>query len=277
LTVRFIRRSLARAGRAICTLAAALIVHNAHAGELLLIIDDLGNNHHLGEQALALPAPVNLAFLPHTPFAAKLAESAYLSGHLVMLHAPMANEHGANLGPGGLTPDMDRHTMQQVLLDDLKSIPHVQGFNNHTGSLLTQNPDAMLWVMDIARQQKMFFVDSLTSPASVALKTAEAIGVPALERDVFLDNIRDENALRKQFEQAVALARHRGYAVLIGHPYPETLAFLSKELPSLNPREVQLSSIDQFLRQRLWSRLTSPDPAPSRYLLHTAPPQVRPQ
>jgi len=256
-------------------LLAALIPASAGAAELLLIIDDIGYNRTLGERTVDLPAPVNLAFLPHTPFAARLAESANARGHVIMLHAPMDNEQGARLGPGGLHADMDKPTLQQVLLDDLQSIPYVQGFNNHTGSLLTQKTDAMQWVMEIARQQGLFFIDSLTSPASVALATAQASGVPALHRDVFLDNLRDEASLRKQFEQAVTLAKARGYAVLIAHPYPETLTFLHQVLPDLEPRDVHLTSIDQFLRQRLWTRLASPDPAPSRYLLHTAP-QIQP-
>ncbi|WP_297004508.1 divergent polysaccharide deacetylase family protein [Thalassolituus sp. UBA6592] len=264
--------TLARIGLPLClTLLAGLIPSLSRAAELLLIIDDVGYNRKLGEQAVALPAPVNLAFLPHTPFAARLAEKASDKGHVIMLHAPMDNEQGAKLGPGGLHGDMDQHTLQQVLLDDLESIPHVQGFNNHTGSLLTQNPQAMNWVMEIARQQGLFFIDSLTSAASVARQKADANGVPALDRDVFLDNLRDEESLSAQFERAVALAQKRGYAVIIGHPYPETLAFLHKALPALEPRNVRLTSIDQFLRQRLWSRLIAPEPAPSRYLLHSSP------
>ena len=76
------------------------------------------------------------------PFAARLAERANQNGHGIMLHAPMANESGAKLGPGALTPDMDRIHLQQTLSDSLEAIPHVQGVNNHMGSLLTQQPEA---------------------------------------------------------------------------------------------------------------------------------------
>ncbi|WP_430461564.1 divergent polysaccharide deacetylase family protein [Thalassolituus sp. LLYu03] len=249
----------------------------ARAAELLLIIDDIGNNRTLGERAVALPAPVNLAFLPHTPHAAHLAEAAFARGHGIMLHAPMANEHGNRLGPGGLTMDMDQQRLQQVLLDDLQAVPHVQGMNNHMGSLLTQQPAAMQWVMDIARQQGLFFVDSLTSPASVALKQASSAGIPALERDVFLDNDTQEAALKKQYEHALSLARSRGYAVLIGHPYPQTLTFLAAQLPQLESRGVRLVSVEEHLRTRLWQRLAAPADLPSsRYLLNSSVPALRP-
>lgn len=239
---------------------------SAQAAQLLLIIDDVGNNRALGQQTLALPGPLNLAFLPHTPHARSLASQAFQQGHGILLHAPMANEQGAKLGPGGLYPDMDAATLQQTLRDNLAAIPHVQGVNNHMGSLLTQNTEAMAALMPVIAEAGLYFVDSLTNPNSVALEQAMLAGIPALERDVFLDNDLRPAALQRQFGQAVALARERGYAVLIGHPYPETLAFLRTALPALAVQQVQLQRIDQFLQQRLWQRFYPPLP-PSRYLL----------
>ena len=241
----------------------------ASTPELLLIIDDIGNNRTLGERAVALPGPLNLAFLPFTPHAVHLANEAASHGHGIMLHAPMANEHGNRLGPGGLTPEMDRITLQQTLADDIKAVPHVQGLNNHMGSLLTQKPEAMQWVMEVARQQGLFFVDSLTSARSVALKKASEAGIPALERDVFLDNDTTEAALSRQYDKALRLAHKHGYAVLIGHPYPQTLDFLARELPLLAQQGIRLNRIDLHLQERLWSRMASPEPPPmSRYLLN---------
>lgn len=244
--------------------------------ELLLILDDIGNNQRLGQRAVELPGPLNLAFLPHTPHAAHLAAAAFSRQHGILLHAPMANEKGARLGPGALTGEMDQASLQQTLTSSLAAIPHVQGLNNHMGSLLTQKPDAMRWVMQVAQQQGLFFVDSLTSPKSVALQQARAAGIPALERDVFLDNDTRPEALERQFRQAVQLAKRRGYAVLIGHPYPETLDFLARELPNLNARQVRLSRIDHFLQQRLWLPLQPPALAPSRYLLRTSGVSLQP-
>lgn len=240
----------------------------ASAG-LLLIIDDIGNNLRLGKRTVALPGPLNLAFLPHTPYSASLAEEAFQAGHGIMLHAPMANEQGARLGPGALTMAMNQASLQQTLSDSLAAIPHVQGLNNHMGSLLTQQPEAMRWVMQVARQQGLFFVDSLTSPQSVALEQARAAGIPALKRDVFLDNDTHPAALKRQFEQALQHAKQRGYAVLIGHPYPETLAFLAHELPALKTQNIHLTRIDEFLQRRLWLPLQPETLTPSRYLLHT--------
>jgi uncharacterized protein len=232
---------------AFVTLLSLLWITPAQAGKLILIIDDIGNNHELGERAVNLPGQVNLAFLPHTPWAEKLANQGWKNGHTVMLHAPMANTGDARLGPGALTEGMSRQNLQQTLLDDIRAIPHVEGVNNHMGSQLTREVEAMTWVMEVLDQQGLFFVDSRTTAASVALKQARQAGIPAMSRDIFLDNDRSEAAIRQQFEQALQLASHHGQAVVIGHPYPETLDFLERELPGLTNRGIWLAGLGQLL------------------------------
>ena len=51
------------------------------------------------------------------------------------------------------------------------------------GSLLTQQPEQMGWLMDeLHERDTLFFVDSYTTPASVGLTMAHEHGVPALRR-----------------------------------------------------------------------------------------------
>ncbi|ASP40679.1 hypothetical protein CHH28_19285 [Bacterioplanes sanyensis] len=231
-----------------------LAVNPVQAATLLLIIDDLGNNRALGERTLALPGPITVAVLPFTPYAKTFAQRAHFLGHGVMLHAPMANDTGAKLGPGALTETMTTTQLQQQLQDSLAAVPFATGVNNHMGSLLTRQPQAMQAVMQTLSGHGVFFVDSLTSADSVALQQALAQRLPALRRDVFLDHSTEHSAIERQFERAVELAQQRGHAVLIGHPYPESLDFLEQALPALAQRGVTLQSVDQFLRQRLWQR-----------------------
>ena len=228
----------------------SLAASSSMAANLLLIIDDMGNNLALGERALALPQGVNYAFLPHTPQAVPLAHRAHALGQGILLHAPMENTHKLRLGPGGLYPTMDKQALQDSLHQSLAAIPHVQGINNHMGSLLTTETTHMNWVMEVAQQQQLFFVDSLTTAQSVAFQTAQKLGVPSVKRDVFLDNDLSAQALHFQFQRAIQRAKQQGYAVLIAHPYPETLAFLEKALPPLSKHKVQLTTLHDFFAHR---------------------------
>lgn len=248
-------------------LLLGLLAQPLWAAELLLILDDLGNNKVLGERALALPAPINLAFLPHTPQAKEQAEQAFKLGHGVMLHAPMESAHHNDLGPGGLHPDMNEQAFKSSLAQSLAAIPHVQGVNNHMGSFLTTQPQPMRWVMETLETEGLFFVDSLTSAQSVGFQTARKAGIPSLRRDVFLDNDTNDQALLMQYQEALKKAKQRGYAVLIGHPYPNTLDFLAKHLPKLPEQGIKLSRVDHFLSARLWQDFSRDQPQLSRYEL----------
>lgn len=181
--------------------------------------------------------------LPYTPHASVLAQEARATGKELILHTPMANLQASDPGPGALTPELTRSELQGRLRAALDSLPPVQGLNNHQGSLLTQLAAPMNWVMEVARERGLFFIDSRTTAATVAFQSAQAAGVPALERDVFLDHQLEPAAIAAAFERALRIARRDGVAVVIGHPHPQTLSFLEQALPRLGEQGIgQLSA-----------------------------------
>lgn len=242
-----------------------------HASELLIIIDDLGNNRELGQRTLALPGPLTVAVLPHTPYARPLAEQAYALGHGVMLHAPMENGSGVALGPGALHTHMPALELQQSIIDSLHAVPFATGVNNHMGSHFTRHEHAMNAVLEVVQQHGLFFVDSLTHADSVAADLARQHGIPTLVRHVFLDHERSADAIEAQFQRALRHAKQHGYVVLIGHPYPETLDFLEHALPSLTPQGIALSRVDEYLQRQAWSPAWDMPNVESRYLLQDSP------
>ncbi len=225
------------------------LVQAAAAGEarIALIIDDLGNDRAAGLRAVALPGPVTLAILPRTPHGARLARAAHERGKGVMLHLPLEALGGAPLGPGGIGLHMDRYQFLRTLREDLVSVPHARGVNNHMGSLLTRHPGAMAWLMRALRAYGLYFVDSRTTPATVATQLAAEIGVPYRQRDVFLDHDPEPAAVAAEFERLIARARQQGSAVGIGHPHPVTLAYLERALPQLRARGVELVPVTEIL------------------------------
>lgn len=225
--------------------------------QLIIVMDDIGHNRSLGEQALNLPSEVALAFLPHAPFSRKLAIKANEQQHDILLHQPMENESGYALGKGALTSDMDVKSLVNTLLTSLDSIPFVTGINNHMGSLLTQNSDAMSVLLETIKSQDLFFIDSVTSAQTVAWKLSETLNIPTLRRHVFLDNDVRTEALQKQWQTAIKHAKDHGLAVLIAHPYPETLAFLPDAIKGLNTRNIQLISPSEHFNNTMWGEFKS--------------------
>ncbi|MCO7225176.1 divergent polysaccharide deacetylase family protein [Pleionea sp. CnH1-48] len=202
---------------------------------LIIIMDDLGDNYRLGRRIINLPVPLNIAFLPNTPFARKLANMANERGHDVMLHLPMeATTRHDLLGQDALKSSHSYQEAMTIFEENLASVPHVRGFNNHMGSHLTKQSEPMKWLMEEARQRDLYFVDSRTVAGSVAFSIALHNGVPAIARDVFLDPVSaKKSTIRAQLKKAMNIAQNKGVAVIIGHPYPETLEVLEQELPNV--------------------------------------------
>jgi polysaccharide deacetylase 2 family uncharacterized protein YibQ len=215
--------------------------------QIAILIDDLGYNRRGMDSSLALPVEVALAILPETPFSRQTALTAQKQKRITLLHAPMENQRKLELGPGGLYAKMTEDELKTTLKRDLDGLPGIQGVNNHMGSLLTTKPDSMKWVMEVLKGRSLFFIDSLTSAKSVAEKTAQEHGLKTVSRDVFLDNIRTEQAIDKQFSRLLKLARRHGSVLAIGHPYPETMAYLKKRLKNLEKDGVRLVPLSKVL------------------------------
>lgn len=246
------------------TIAATVAAATAHAAEpfadappgtsaeIAIIIDDLGHQRAAGLRAIRLPGPVALAFLPQTPHAAVQAELANAWGKEVLLHLPLEPAAtSARAHPTAIRANAGREELQQAFTAALASVPYARGVNNHQGSLLTGLSGPMTWLMEAMRRHpELYFVDSRTSGASIAYRTARHHGVPATERNVFLDDERSESAIRMQFRRLVARALRDERALAIGHPYPETLKVLEEELPLLASRGVQLVAPSELIARQ---------------------------
>ena len=212
-----------------------------------IIIDDLGYHMAAGQRTIELPGPVVCAILPGTPGAGSLARTAYEAGKEVLLHLPLqAVGHDGPPEPDGIMLDMGRERFSATFASALESVPFASGVNSHRGSLLTRHPGHMRWLMeDILEADGLYFVDSYTTHYSVALQIAREQGVPAIKRDVFLD--AEPGALEIEFERMKTIARERGIAVAIGHPYPSTLAFLERAIPRLVEEGIQLVPLRELI------------------------------
>ncbi len=233
----------------ICAVFVPVVSADSQQPRLVIIIDDMGDNLAQGIAAINLPGPLAYAILPHTPKSKVLAEMANSQGKDVMVHVPMDNTHHLALGPGGLTTELSKKTFLKTLREGLQSVPYAVGFNNHMGSLLTQQHPQMQWAMQVAKKQQMFFIDSLTTSDTVAWKAARQANIPWLIRDIFLDHEQTPEFVDKQFNAGIELARQRGFAVLIGHPYPVTINYLQEALPKLGELGIQLVAPSGFLLQ----------------------------
>ena len=238
--------------------SASAAEKSTHA-RLAIIIDDIGYNPSLSYRAARLPGNFTLSVLPFTPYGRDAAQLALTQGKELMLHVPMSNIANLPLGAGGLHSGMDKEKFVAILRQDITSLSHIKGVNNHMGSRLTQEAEPMGWVMEELSKYGLYFVDSRTSAKTKALEIARQWQIPSVKRDVFLDDIQEPDEIKRELSRAIQLAQQHGMAVAIGHPYPSTLKLLEGIQPLLAKEQISLVFVSQLLDRQLNHPKLSPE------------------
>jgi uncharacterized protein len=217
--------------------------------ELAIIVDDLGYDPAVARAVFALPSKVSVAVLPNLPESAAIAEEAHRRGLEVLLHLPMESLGAQDAAEKiELRVGEPAEEVSRVLDQMLLTVPHAVGVNNHQGSRATADAALMAALAASVRAHGLFFIDSRTSAATLALDAARRAGVPAAARNVFLDDDEQPAAIRRQLDRAERLAREQGSCVAIGHPHGVTLDVLADALPEVEARGVRLVSASEVIR-----------------------------
>lgn len=204
---------------------------------IALMIDDMGEARDWSDRIVALPGPLTLAYFPHSPNLDEQIVEARQAGHEIMLHLPMEPDDASeNPGPDPLLTSLDRDELRGRSIAMLDSIDGYVGVNNHMGSRFTRDEAAMALVLAEVRDRGLLFVDSRTAANSVAGRLARDLGVPALRRDIFIDNDADGALIGAQLAALEQHARDHGFAIGIAHPRPHTIEALTDWLSTVTER-----------------------------------------
>ncbi len=194
-----------------------------------IVIDDFGPDIEIAKRFASLPFSVTMSVLPHQAHSREIAELAHLKGREVILHLPMEPlGAGKNPGRGALLLSMPADEIRRNIRAALDTSPYFDGVNNHMGSRMTQDAQAMKTVLSELKGRDLFFLDSMTTNESKGWKTAKELNMPALKRDIFLDDNPSADAVRSQISRLVKIAKLRGTALAIGHPREATLKSLQE-------------------------------------------------
>ncbi len=223
---------------------AVPVVMSAGQPRVAVVLDDLGLDPERVRWVIGLPGPLTLAFLPYAAGLPQQTKAARAAGHELLVHVPMepvSPEHDP--GPGALYTHLAAAQIRDRLTTALARFDGYVGINNHMGSRFTADAAGMALVLDEVAARGLLFLDSLTTGASVASGLSAHRAVPLVRRDVFLDTDATPAAIRLRLAELEQVARSRGRAVGIGHPYDSTLAVLAEWLSRLAARGLTLVPI----------------------------------
>jgi polysaccharide deacetylase 2 family uncharacterized protein YibQ len=221
-------------------------------GKIAFIIDDWGQTTANCKYLKEIPEPMAVSILPGLRHTKDVANCASLYHKVAMLHLPLEAMHNNDYYPPNyiIRTTMNAALVSKIVEDDLDQLPSIEGVNNHMGSKATADKTLMKIIFKKIRKKGLFFVDSMTSHYSVSAALAGEMGLSYGKRDVFLDNINTREAITKQIMVLAQKARHRGYAVAIGHDRHLTMQVLKDEIPLLERQGFEIVSIKSLLKNK---------------------------
>lgn len=219
---------------------------------IAIVIDDMGVDLKRSARAVRnLKSSVTMSYLAYAPHIADQVSSAKEQGHEIILHLPWESDSPkADPGANHLSVNMTSEQIQKNLLANLDGFQGYVGVNNHMGSRFSRYRTGLEIVMAELKKRKIFYLDSKTTPDSVAEKVALQFGVPATHRDVFLDHDENSKMVKTSLDEVESIARRRGSVIAIGHPKDVTLNALEAWLPTVEARGFRLVPLSEVVKYR---------------------------
>jgi hypothetical protein len=237
------------------------VVRKVERKKIAILIDDIGYDPGALRRLLAIEAPLAFSVLPRLPFSRSSAEAVHREGREVLLHLPM-EPHGypdRDPGRGALFASMTAREIRKTLEEDMKSVPHAEGVNNHMGSKFMEERETLRVVFDVLHGRGFYFVDSMTTDASVARELAVEKALRFAPRDLFIDDAEDRGWARLHLERLLETRNEWHELLLIGHPYPETVAALEEMIPRFKSRGIEIVPLSTLIESRHGPGKSGPD------------------
>jgi polysaccharide deacetylase 2 family uncharacterized protein YibQ len=221
------------------------------SGSIVFVIDDAGNNLRELEPFLLLPFPVTIAVLPGLPYSAEAARRIRAAGKEVFLHQPMEAVGARNPGPGAVYSGMNAQEIRSILKRNIEEVGPVAGINNHQGSKITADIEAVETILAFCSENSLFFLDSRTTAETVVPSRARLRGMKIAERDVFIDNEQDRDSMLNYITSGLAKAQKNGSAVMIGHTWSPLLApLLAEQVPDFIKQGYTIRNASDIIRAK---------------------------
>ena len=99
----------------------------------------------------------------------------------------------------------------------MKDVPHAVGMNHHMGSKATEDERIMKIVLEVCKENGLFYLDSKTMEKSVVSKVANELNVPFLENNFFFDDAYTTQHIKNQGKKLEKKLTEYEQLVAIGH------------------------------------------------------------
>ena len=198
--------------------------------KIAIVIDDVGYSYNSTYDFLTLGFPVTFAIIPDLADSEKFYNLFKNYGYDIILHIPMEPLKGKKfVESNAILSDMSDNEVKNRIDHFLNRYPAAIGANNHMGSKIVKDARIMNIVINELSDNDKFWLDSMTNIETVTKEIASLYKLEYFERDVFLDNNKNEKDIKASVESLIKEAKEKGSAIGIGHIQTKELVTVLKE------------------------------------------------
>lgn len=196
---------------------------NNQTPKIAFVIDDFGGYEQGGvETLLNADCALTCAVLPFVDNTELNIKQIKEKKHEIILHMPMQSH--VNLPESWYGPIyISRYDSIESTIEKLEKcisqFEGIKGFNIHIGSGVSQNKELMKIIYNFANKNNLYFLDSRTIETTATEDACKETNSIYLGRDVFLEanKNRSYNGVIYRINEAINIAKEKGYAIVIGH------------------------------------------------------------
>ncbi|MCM3550586.1 divergent polysaccharide deacetylase family protein [Alkalihalobacillus clausii] len=237
--------------RAVCLLILLVMfcpnaICDAANKDVAIIIDDFGGNVKGVDAFLNGDIPVTVAIMPNMPYSTEQAIAAHENGLEVIIHLPLEPKNGKAswLGSNGITVDLSNDEINKRLREAYEQIPYAVGLNNHMGSKAMEDKRVVGLIVEFAKTNGLYLVDSKTTPHSVMPELALKAQIPCFENKLFLDDtFSNTQQVQGKMQTFATKGNMHQHPIAIGHvgvKGEQTYAGIKAGLPHLKKQGYKL-------------------------------------
>ncbi len=214
-----------------------------------IILTGLGLSKTSTEQALTLPKEITLSFSPYASTLDEWMHKAAEKEFTLFIDLPMepSDYPISDPGPSAL---LTQASVDQNLAQLNSVVSVTKGYSGVLGALdeqFTFSMDGIIPVLNALKEKQLLFVYT-NKPRNFFLpQTAKSMALPVMTHDIVLDQNLSEQALNNKFEEIEVVAREKGYAIVIGRPYPTTISKIDRWVKLLNEKGLVLVPISSII------------------------------
>jgi len=220
-----------------------------------LVIDDFGDyTVPIAKKFFELNISFSASILPNGKYTSDVLNELDKHNRIERLvHIPMEPKAYPRIDPGAdaILVSLDDRDILKLVEKMLADIPGAVGANNHMGSKATENSRVMFQVLRVLRDAGFFWVDSRTTPYSVAEDIAKEKGVPATHIDHIIDppGITEDEIEKRLFDYCFK-ARRMPAMIINCHCSDTTAKILKRDIPPLIQYGIKFITVSQAMEKK---------------------------